>query len=270
MPSCDARDCGGSRSSAWVRRAPTRSRRWPAGPTTWRLRSRPGAGSLGAGWRSTDGTWHSTRASSPGSPATISVDGDRRRRSRSWARSRRWTRRRSGSAAALFARATGLPVSISSEIGGLGLLERENATVLNAALGDLVGQPGRTASRPRPRVWAAMAARLPHPERRHVDDARPRPPRSRCSRSAPVRPTACAARPLLSGRTDALVIDVGGTSADVGALVHGFPRESAAGVEIGGVQHELPHARSGLGAGRRRHDHRRRRIARGSAAWEPG
>ena len=31
---------------------------------------------------------------------------------------------------------------------------------------------------------------------------------------------------LLSGRTDAIVIDVGGTTADLGALSGGFPRES--------------------------------------------
>jgi N-methylhydantoinase A/oxoprolinase/acetone carboxylase beta subunit len=40
----------------------------------------------------------------------------------------------------------------------------------------------------------------------------------------------------LTGLTDALVIDVGGTSTDVGALAQGFPRESAFGVELGGVQ----------------------------------
>ena len=43
---------------------------------------------------------------------------------------------------------------------------------------------------------------------------------------------ACA----LAGLSDALVIDVGGTSADVGILVDGFPRESAAAVEVGGVR----------------------------------
>jgi N-methylhydantoinase A/oxoprolinase/acetone carboxylase beta subunit len=40
----------------------------------------------------------------------------------------------------------------------------------------------------------------------------------------------------LTGATDALVADVGGTSTDVGVLAHGFPRESSAGVEIGGVR----------------------------------
>ena len=43
---------------------------------------------------------------------------------------------------------------------------------------------------------------------------------------------ACA----LAGLQDALVIDVGGTSSDVGILVNGFPRESATAVEVGGVR----------------------------------
>ena len=40
----------------------------------------------------------------------------------------------------------------------------------------------------------------------------------------------------LTGRGDAIVADVGGTSTDVGVLVNGFPRESSAAVEIGGVR----------------------------------
>jgi N-methylhydantoinase A/oxoprolinase/acetone carboxylase beta subunit len=40
----------------------------------------------------------------------------------------------------------------------------------------------------------------------------------------------------LTGSTDAIVVDVGGTSADVSVLTGGFPRESNSGVEIGGIQ----------------------------------
>ena len=43
---------------------------------------------------------------------------------------------------------------------------------------------------------------------------------------------ACA----LAGVNDAIVIDVGGTSADAGILVGGFPRQSSAAVEVGGVR----------------------------------
>jgi hypothetical protein len=41
---------------------------------------------------------------------------------------------------------------------------------------------------------------------------------------------------VLTGRTDCLVIDVGGTTSDVGALRQGFPRESAVGVSVGGAR----------------------------------
>jgi N-methylhydantoinase A/oxoprolinase/acetone carboxylase beta subunit len=41
---------------------------------------------------------------------------------------------------------------------------------------------------------------------------------------------------FLTGISDSLVADVGGTSTDLGVLTNGFPRESAQGVEIGGVR----------------------------------
>jgi N-methylhydantoinase A/oxoprolinase/acetone carboxylase beta subunit len=41
---------------------------------------------------------------------------------------------------------------------------------------------------------------------------------------------------FLTQTADSLVIDVGGTSTDVGVLVNGFPRESSYGVEIGGIR----------------------------------
>jgi N-methylhydantoinase A/oxoprolinase/acetone carboxylase beta subunit len=41
---------------------------------------------------------------------------------------------------------------------------------------------------------------------------------------------------FLTSTADSLVVDVGGTSTDVGVLVNGFPRESSRGVEIGGVR----------------------------------
>jgi N-methylhydantoinase A/oxoprolinase/acetone carboxylase beta subunit len=41
---------------------------------------------------------------------------------------------------------------------------------------------------------------------------------------------------FLSNLKDAIVVDVGGTTTDVGVLVGGFPRESAVAVDIGGVR----------------------------------
>ena len=40
----------------------------------------------------------------------------------------------------------------------------------------------------------------------------------------------------LSGVRDGIVVDVGGTSTDVGALVNGFPREAAVAIQLAGVR----------------------------------
>ena len=50
----------------------------------------------------------------------------------------------------------------------------------------------------------------------------------------------------LTGATDTLVVDVGGTSTDIGVLVNGFPRESSAAVEIGGVRLDRLSGRAGV------------------------
>jgi N-methylhydantoinase A/oxoprolinase/acetone carboxylase beta subunit len=41
---------------------------------------------------------------------------------------------------------------------------------------------------------------------------------------------------FLSGKSDAIVVDVGGTTTDVGALVKGFPRPASTTVDVGGVR----------------------------------
>ena len=57
---------------------------------------------------------------------------------------------------------------------------------------------------------------------------------------------------FLTGMRDAIVMDVGGTTTDIGALVNGFPRESSLAVDIGGVRtnFRMPDILSiGLGGG---------------------
>src|SRR5699024_5892651 len=127
----------------------------------------------------------------------------------------------------------GVNVSLSHEIGSVGLLERENATVLNAALVAVSTE-----------VAAALAAALEAHRlapatflAQHdgtlmaLGSARPYPVLT--IGSGPANSMRGAA--YLTGAADALVADVGGTSTDVGVLVHGFPRESTAAVEIGGI-----------------------------------
>jgi N-methylhydantoinase A/oxoprolinase/acetone carboxylase beta subunit len=141
-------------------------------------------------------------------------------------------------------------ITVSHDVGRLGLIERENATALNAALLPLgrrivaafehaVAERGVDA-----RVYltqndgtlmnAHFAARYP----------------VLTFASGPSNSMRGAA--YLSGIQDGFVVDIGGTTTDVGALVRGFPRPAAPSVEVGGVRtnFRMPDVLSiGLGGG---------------------
>jgi N-methylhydantoinase A/oxoprolinase/acetone carboxylase beta subunit len=124
-------------------------------------------------------------------------------------------------------------ISLSHEIGSIGLLERENATILNGALvgvaRDVADAVRRalTTHQLEPTTFFAQndgtLMALDHALRYPVLTIGSGPANS-------VRGAA-----FLTGNSDSLVVDVGGTSTDVGVLVNGFPRESSQGVEIGGI-----------------------------------
>jgi N-methylhydantoinase A/oxoprolinase/acetone carboxylase beta subunit len=134
-------------------------------------------------------------------------------------------------AAAVVSALTDVPVSLGHEVGGVGLREREHATVLNAALGSVLDGAIRgllTAAEPlgaRPFLTQNDGSLMA------VDTGRRLPVAT--IGSGPSNSIRGAA--ALTGMRDALVADIGGTSTDVGALALGFPRESAVGVTIGGV-----------------------------------
>lgn len=128
----------------------------------------------------------------------------------------------------------GIPVSMSHGIGALGLLERESACVLNASLIGVAATivEGLTGSLEASGIDALayiaqndgtlMAAEyvLAHPVL--------------TIGSGPTNSMRGAA--YLTGASDLLVVDVGGTSTDIGLLVNGFPRASTSPVDIGGVR----------------------------------
>jgi N-methylhydantoinase A/oxoprolinase/acetone carboxylase beta subunit len=125
-------------------------------------------------------------------------------------------------------------VSLSHEIGSVGLLERENATILNAAL---VGVAGDVASA----MEAALAAHELRPVTFFAQNDGTLMALDHALRypvltigSGPANSIRGAA--FLTGTADSLIADVGGTSTDVGVLANGFPRESSQGVEIGGIR----------------------------------
>jgi len=125
-------------------------------------------------------------------------------------------------------------VSLSHEIGSLGLLERENATILNGALAGVarhVAQAMRDALAAHG-LNAATLFTQNDGTLMSLDQALRYPVLT--IGSGPANSVRGAA--LLTGAADSLVADVGGTSTDIGVLVNGFPRESSYGVEIGGIR----------------------------------
>ena len=125
-------------------------------------------------------------------------------------------------------------ITLSSALGRIGLLERENVALLNAALADL-------------------AAATVHAFEEAIADSGITAPlfvtqndgtvaSIAVARQAPVfgfasGPTnSMRGAAFLSGLDDAMVLDIGGTTSDIGCLVTGFPREANNVVETGGVR----------------------------------
>ena len=125
-------------------------------------------------------------------------------------------------------------ITLSNEIGRVGLIERENAAVMNAALVDLstkvvgafrealkalrIEAPFFVSQNDGTLMSAAYVERYP----------------VLTFASGPTNSMRGAA--FLSDRKDAVVVDIGGTTTDVGVLARGFPRESAVAVDVGGVR----------------------------------
>jgi N-methylhydantoinase A/oxoprolinase/acetone carboxylase beta subunit len=126
-----------------------------------------------------------------------------------------------------------IPLSLSHEIGALGILERENATVLNSALFGVAANITHA-------LEAVLAARGINAATYFAQNdgtlmaleyVLKRPVLTIGSGSA----NSMRGAAFLSGLSDTLVADIGGTSTDIGILVNGFPRESAIPLDIGNV-----------------------------------
>lgn len=141
-------------------------------------------------------------------------------------------------------------LSLSSEIGSIGLLERENATIMNASLRQIadrvIGGLGETLRR------MGLIAELyvsQNDGTLMAGDQVSRYPVMTFA-SGPTNSMRGAAR--LSGLADCAVLDIGGTTSDVGILAHGFPREAPVAVDVAGVRtnFRMPDVVSvGLGGG---------------------
>ncbi|MFT8748367.1 hydantoinase/oxoprolinase N-terminal domain-containing protein [Liquorilactobacillus nagelii] len=144
-----------------------------------------------------------------------------------------------------------IPISLSSRIGTIGLIQRENATILNAALVKVIK-----------RVTKGFAAAL-------ADYGITQATSYLCQNDGTLMSLEFATKyPILtigSGPTnsirgaaylsnlqDAMVLDIGGTTSDIGVLTNGFPRESSRAITVGGIKtsFRMPDVLSiGLGGG---------------------
>jgi N-methylhydantoinase A/oxoprolinase/acetone carboxylase beta subunit len=153
-------------------------------------------------------------------------------------------------AALLAAACPDAAITLSSSIGQLGLLERESATILNSAL---IGLARRTVASLRDGV-AQCGIRCPvflsQNDGTLMDASQAERFPVLTFASGPTNSMRGAA--FLSGRTEAIVIDIGGTTTDVGLLHKGFPRQAGSTVDVGGVRtnFRMPDVFSiGLGGG---------------------
>lgn len=137
-------------------------------------------------------------------------------------------------AARIRQRLPGARVTQSHNIGRMGLLERENAALLNASLLPLadrvvrsfasalqergIGCPLYVSQNDGTLMSAEFAAEFP----------------ALTFASGPTNSLRGAS--LLTKLDNAVVVDIGGTTSDIGVLQDGFPRQSNIAIEVGGVR----------------------------------
>ncbi|MCP3739561.1 hydantoinase/oxoprolinase N-terminal domain-containing protein [Rossellomorea sp. BNER] len=125
-------------------------------------------------------------------------------------------------------------ISLSSEIGSVGLLERENATIINAAVVNVAktAADGFVHALKNEGIEAKVFFGQNDGTLMSLEYAV----------KYPIFTIACGPTNSLRGASyltkssDAIVVDVGGTTSDIGVLMQSFPRESSLAVEIGGAR----------------------------------
>ena len=125
-------------------------------------------------------------------------------------------------------------ITCSHSMGRLGIMERENAALLNASLlafAEKVVDAFLQAIRARG-FTCPMYVSQNDGTLMNVDFVREYPALTFSSGPTNSLRGACK----LTGLNDAIVVDIGGTTSDIGVLEGGFPRESNVVIEVGGVR----------------------------------
>lgn len=141
-------------------------------------------------------------------------------------------------------------ITLSHNIGSLGLLERENASILNTSLLPFADRVVNAFLKALEELdlHCPMFISQNDGTLMNADFVRQYPALTFASGPTNSLRGACK----LSGYQDAIVVDIGGTTSDIGILQDGFPRESHVVIEVGGVRtnFRMPDIKAvGLGGG---------------------
>jgi N-methylhydantoinase A/oxoprolinase/acetone carboxylase beta subunit/DUF917 family protein len=149
----------------------------------------------------------------------------------------------------------GADVIVSHEVANIGLLERENASILNAAILRYAKRTVKGFRRAMKALKLTCPLFLTQNDGTLLDSA--------AAANIPIRTFASGATNSMRGaayltghkteNSSAIVVDIGGTTSDVGVLLpSGLPRQASAYVTVAGVRvnYSMPHLHSiGLGGG---------------------
>lgn len=138
-------------------------------------------------------------------------------------------------AAELFAHEIpGVRISLSSDVGRIGLLERENATILNAALRDIAVTVVRSLRSALDELGSTAPFFVTQNDGTLMSAEFAEAHPILTFASGPTNSMRGAA--FLSGIENGVIVDIGGTTTDVGVLAHGYPREAPTEVDVAGVR----------------------------------
>ncbi|WOE75203.1 hydantoinase/oxoprolinase family protein [Alterisphingorhabdus coralli] len=130
--------------------------------------------------------------------------------------------------------APGIAITKSADLGGVGLVDRENAAIINASLVPFAHQVVASMQGAFRDMGFAVSPLYSQNDGTLITGER--------AEAFPI--LTCAAGPtnsirgagFLTGSQDAVVVDIGGTTTDIGFLTKGFPRETSSANYIGGVR----------------------------------
>ena len=125
-------------------------------------------------------------------------------------------------------------ISLSHKLGRNGILERENATIMNACLAKLSKHVVNAFRHALDQLNIHCPFYISQNDGTLMTAAHVEKYPVLTFASGPTNSMRGAA--YLSGLKNALVADIGGTTTDIGMLNNGFPRESSVTVDIGGVR----------------------------------